>query len=258
MAASTICAVYAHNDDMMIGAIQAMKEAGLQPGSQILTVSVESVPDMFKAMMAHEANATVELTPDMAAPAFQCADRLQEQGHRPAQMDRDELGIAHLVRRQSPADLRSEKGSRLLMDVSAHVATSRGVVGPGEDALLVVRGLCKSFGAVSVLQDVDLVLRAGEIHALLGENGAGKSTLIKLVTGVHQRDAGNRHSRGRADRTAFGERRTPQAASPRSTRRSISCRTCRWPQNLFLGRQPTRLGIVREGAMRRPRIRNAA
>jgi len=65
-----ICAVYAHNDDMMIGAIQAMKEAGLKPGTDILTVSVDSVPDMFKALMAHEANATVELTPDMAGPAF--------------------------------------------------------------------------------------------------------------------------------------------------------------------------------------------
>lgn len=65
-----ICAVYVHNDDMMIGAIQAMKEAGLQPGTKILTVSVDSVPDVFKAMMAHEANATVELTPDMAGPAF--------------------------------------------------------------------------------------------------------------------------------------------------------------------------------------------
>jgi galactofuranose transport system substrate-binding protein len=65
-----ICAVYAHTDDMMIGAIQAMKEAGLKPGTDILTVSVDSVPDMFKAMMAHEANATVELTPDMAGPAF--------------------------------------------------------------------------------------------------------------------------------------------------------------------------------------------
>ena len=65
-----ICAVYAHNDDMMIGAIQAMKEAGLKPGQDILTVSVDSVPDMFKALIAHEANATVELTPDMAGPAF--------------------------------------------------------------------------------------------------------------------------------------------------------------------------------------------
>lgn len=65
-----ICAVYAHNDDMMIGAIQAMKEAGLEPSKDILTISIDGVPDMFKAMADGEANATVELTPDMAGPAL--------------------------------------------------------------------------------------------------------------------------------------------------------------------------------------------
>lgn len=65
-----ICAVYAHNDDMMVGAIQAMKEAGLKPGKEVLTVSIDAVPDIFKAMAAGEANATVELTPNMAGPAF--------------------------------------------------------------------------------------------------------------------------------------------------------------------------------------------
>ncbi len=69
-----ICAVYAHNDDMMVGAIQAMKDAGLKPGTDILTVSIDAVPDIFAAMAAGEANATVELTPDMAGPAFVALD----------------------------------------------------------------------------------------------------------------------------------------------------------------------------------------
>jgi galactofuranose transport system substrate-binding protein len=68
--AANICAVYAHNDDMMIGAIQAMKEAGLKPGKDVLTISIDAVPDIFKAMAEGEANATVELTPDMAGPAL--------------------------------------------------------------------------------------------------------------------------------------------------------------------------------------------
>ena len=69
-----ICAVYAHNDDMAVGAIQAIKDAGLKPGTDILVVSIDAVPDIFAAMVAGEANATVELTPNMAGPAFDALD----------------------------------------------------------------------------------------------------------------------------------------------------------------------------------------
>ena len=65
-----ICAVYAHNDDMAVGAIQAIKDAGLKPGTDIKVVSIDGVPDIFQAMVAGEANASVELTPNMAGPAF--------------------------------------------------------------------------------------------------------------------------------------------------------------------------------------------
>jgi len=65
-----ICALYAHNDDMAVGAIQAIKEAGLKPGKDILVVSIDAVPDIFRAFISGEANATVELTPNMAGPAF--------------------------------------------------------------------------------------------------------------------------------------------------------------------------------------------
>ncbi len=65
-----ICAVYAHNDDMAVGAIQAIKDAGLKPGTDIKVVSIDAVPDIFNAIAAGEANATVELTPNMAGPAF--------------------------------------------------------------------------------------------------------------------------------------------------------------------------------------------
>ena len=65
-----ICALYAHNDDMALGAIQAIKEAGVDPGDDILIVSIDAVPDIFKAIAEGDANATVELTPNMAGPAF--------------------------------------------------------------------------------------------------------------------------------------------------------------------------------------------
>jgi len=55
---------------------------------------------------------------------------------------------------------------------------------------LEMTGISKSFGVVSVLKDVNLKVKPGEIHALLGENGAGKSTLVKILSGVHHKDSG--------------------------------------------------------------------
>jgi ribose transport system ATP-binding protein len=55
---------------------------------------------------------------------------------------------------------------------------------------LAVTGLSKRFGASVALQDVDLAIGPGEVHAVLGENGSGKSTLIKILSGFHRPDAG--------------------------------------------------------------------
>ncbi|WP_319531605.1 galactofuranose ABC transporter, galactofuranose-binding protein YtfQ [uncultured Cohaesibacter sp.] len=81
--AANICALYAHNDDMAVGAIQAIKEAGAKPGKDILIVSIDSVPDIHLAMDAGEANATVELTPNMAGPAFDALEAYWKDGTMP-------------------------------------------------------------------------------------------------------------------------------------------------------------------------------
>jgi D-xylose transport system ATP-binding protein len=57
-------------------------------------------------------------------------------------------------------------------------------------ALLSLRGVSKTFGAVNALTDIDLDVRAGEVVAIVGDNGAGKSTLVKVLAGVHQADTG--------------------------------------------------------------------
>lgn len=56
--------------------------------------------------------------------------------------------------------------------------------------MLVMKGIVKQFPGVRALDGVDLDVRAGEVHCLLGQNGAGKSTLIKVLAGVHQPDEG--------------------------------------------------------------------
>ncbi len=58
-------------------------------------------------------------------------------------------------------------------------------------SILKVVGIAKSFGGVQALKGVSLEIDAGEIHCLAGENGSGKSTLIKVISGVHEPDAGS-------------------------------------------------------------------
>jgi ribose transport system ATP-binding protein len=66
------------------------------------------------------------------------------------------------------------------------------------EVCLRVAGLSKSFGATQALADVQLTLKSGEVHALLGENGAGKSTLLKILAGTQSPDSGTLELLGRA------------------------------------------------------------
>ena len=65
-----------------------------------------------------------------------------------------------------------------------------------EQYLLEMKGISKSFPGVKALQNVGLQLRAGEVHALLGENGAGKSTLIKVLGGIYHAEEGEIYVEG--------------------------------------------------------------
>lgn len=70
-----ITAVYAHNDEMALGAIQALKAAGLKPGTDVLIVSVDGEKDALKSIMAGEMNVTVESNPRFGTLAFDTLEK---------------------------------------------------------------------------------------------------------------------------------------------------------------------------------------
>jgi simple sugar transport system ATP-binding protein len=88
------------------------------------------------------------------------------------------------------------------------------------DRALVARSVSRRFGSVRALEDVDIVVRPGAVHALVGENGAGKSTLAKILAGVDRPDTGELElggrpytPRDRADGRAEGVDLVPQQLS---------------------------------------------
>ncbi len=124
--------------------------------------------------------------------------------------------------------------------------------GPPADgrAVIAVRGLAKRFGAVAALTDIDLDVREGTIHALVGENGAGKSTLGRILAGAIQPDAGQIVVDGEPARLA-----TPRAAL-RAGVTAISQELTLVPtlpviDNVFLGTEDRRGGVLSDRAARR-------
>jgi monosaccharide-transporting ATPase len=113
-----------------------------------------------------------------------------------------------------------------------------------EPAVLAVQGASKRFAGVLALDDVSIELRAGQVHALVGENGAGKSTLIKVLTGVHQPDQGSIVYRG--EPVTFARPLDAQAAGISTIYQEVNLvPLMSVARNLFLGREPTtRLGLI--------------
>jgi len=114
--------------------------------------------------------------------------------------------------------------------------------------LLALRGVCKRFGAVEVLKDVDLEIHAGQVVALLGDNGAGKSTLVKVISGVAPADKGVIEWEGRAVHI-----RRPHDARDlgiATVHQDLAlCLNLDVVGNLFLGREIRRFGFLDEMAM---------
>ncbi|TYL51325.1 sugar ABC transporter ATP-binding protein [Nocardioides sp. BGMRC 2183] len=122
----------------------------------------------------------------------------------------------------------------------------------GDEApvLLRARGLTKSFVGHTVLADVDLDLCAGQVHGLVGENGAGKSTLMKILAGVHAADAGTVELEG--DEVTFSHPLQAQHAGISTVFQEFNLLPERSvAQNIWLGREPRRHGLVDVARMHR-------
>ncbi|WP_138470627.1 sugar ABC transporter ATP-binding protein [Poseidonocella sp. HB161398] len=116
--------------------------------------------------------------------------------------------------------------------------------------MLVTRGLTKTFGSATALQDVDFTLEAGEVHALLGENGAGKSTLINLICGTFPPSAGTIEMDGRP--LGAGTVAAARAAGIAPVFQEFSLAPdLTVLENLFLGREKRQGLFLQKRAMRR-------
>jgi ribose transport system ATP-binding protein len=121
---------------------------------------------------------------------------------------------------------------------------------PDAEPLLDMRGIVKTFPGVRALDGVDLVVRPGEVHCLLGQNGAGKSTLIKVLAGAHRPDEGEIHWRG-----------GPVSLSTPDTAISLGISTIyqeldlvaglNVAENIFLGHEMSLAGVLRRGQARK-------
>ncbi|MBR6728029.1 MAG: sugar ABC transporter ATP-binding protein [Clostridia bacterium] len=114
--------------------------------------------------------------------------------------------------------------------------------------LLEMRGITKDFPGVRALDHVDLTVRPGTVHALMGENGAGKSTLMKCLFGIYKRDGGEILLEGKPvefkspkDALEHGVAMVHQELN-QALKRNVM-------DNIWLGRYPTRLGFVSEREM---------
>ncbi len=126
---------------------------------------------------------------------------------------------------------------------------------PEGEVFASLSGASKFYGSYAALKDVGIVLRAGEVHMLLGENGAGKSTLVSLLTGTNRLDEGERVLRGQ----------------PRPNLTPLEARECgvntvlqdfglapslTAAENYALGREKTRGGFLDKAAMREEMVQS--
>ncbi|MBO7711734.1 MAG: sugar ABC transporter ATP-binding protein [Lachnospiraceae bacterium] len=116
------------------------------------------------------------------------------------------------------------------------------------EVILTMKGIDKSFPGVHALDHVDLEVRRGEVHALMGENGAGKSTLMKVLTGIYSKDSGTITYEGKE--VEFTNPREAQAAGIVIVHQELNMmKDLTVAQNIFIGREIMRGKLIDDGRM---------
>ena len=116
------------------------------------------------------------------------------------------------------------------------------------ETILKMQGIQKHFSGVHALKGVNFELRAGEVHALMGENGAGKSTLIKVLCGIHAKDGGTIEYLGKE--TSFADIGESQDAGISVIHQELNMMNhLTVAQNMFIGREFMSKGLINDRAM---------
>ena len=116
------------------------------------------------------------------------------------------------------------------------------------ETILTMQGIQKHFSGVHALKGVNFDLKAGEVHALMGENGAGKSTLIKVLCGIHKRDGGSIEYLGES--VSFNNISESQAAGISVVHQELNMMNhLTVAQNMFIGREYKKAGLINDRRM---------
>jgi ribose transport system ATP-binding protein len=112
-----------------------------------------------------------------------------------------------------------------------------------DDVLVYMEGINKSFPGVRALDDCKFELRAGEVHALVGENGAGKSTMMKVLSGIYRQDSGRILYRGK-EVEIHGPKAAQQLGISIIHQELNLMPHLTVAQNIFIGREPKKAGFI--------------
>ncbi len=116
------------------------------------------------------------------------------------------------------------------------------------DVILKMTNIDKHFSGVHALKGVSFELKAGEVHALMGENGAGKSTLMKVLCGIHSRDGGTIELFGK--QVNFANIRESQEAGIGIIHQELNMMNhLTVAQNIYIGREPMKGGFIDDRKM---------